>query len=134
MDKKKIVKIQLIVFIILFFVIIGFFIYRENETVFSILAAQSKSPVYSNYETGFYSDDLKIRLTKDTLLPFNAKIYYTTDGEDPDKYSKEYNGVISIECEETEKIIPLKTVVYYKGKYSEVQEFTYNECDKPSPT
>ena len=132
MDKKKIVKIQLIVFIILFFVIIGFFIYRENDTVFSILAAQSKKPIYSNYETGFYSEDLKIYLTKDTLLPFNAKIYYTTDGEDPNKYSKEYNGEIIIECEEIEKIIPLKTVVYYKGKYSEVQEFTYIVCDNPN--
>ena len=132
MDKKKVVRIQLLVFIVLFFVIIGYSIYRENDSVFSILAAQSKNAIYSNYETGLYSENLTVHLSKDGLLPIKAKIFYTTDGEDPDKYSKEYTGEILIECEETEKIIPLKTVVYYKGKYSKVQEFTYIVCDNVS--
>ena len=128
MDKKKIVKLQLLLFVILFVASIEYYLFRENNDVFSILAAQSKNAVYSSLPTGFYDNDLKIKLSKDGLLPYRAKIFYTTNGEDPDKYSKEYSEEIVIECEKQERVIPLKVVAYYKGKYSEVQNFTYIVC------
>ena len=129
MDNKRIIKIQLLLFIIIFVVLIGFYLYRENNDVFSILAAQSKNAIYTNIPTGFYEKDLKIKLSKDSILPIKAQIFYTTNGENPDKYSKEYDGEISIKCEEKDRIIPLKVVAYYKGKYSDIQEFTYVVCD-----
>ena len=128
MDKKKIVKLQLLLFVILFVASIGYYLFRENNDVFSILAAQSKNAVYSSLPTGFYDEDLKIKLSKDGLLPYRAKIFYTTNGEDPDKYSKEYSEEIVIECEKQERVIPIKVVAYYKGKYSDVQNFTYIVC------
>ena len=128
MDKRKVIKIQLLFFIIVFFVVIAYFLSRENNNVFSILAEQSKNAIYSNIETGFYNEDIKINLTKDKLLPYGSKIFYTTNGEDPDKYSKEYSKEINISCDENEKVVPLKVVAYYKGKYSKIQEFTYVLC------
>ena len=75
MDKRKVIKIQLLFFIIVFFLVIAYFLSRENNNVFSILAEQSKNAIYSNIETGFYNEDIKINLTKDKLLPYGSKIF-----------------------------------------------------------
>ena len=37
----------------------------------------------------FYSEDIEVELTANNE---NAVIYYTTDGNDPDKNSKKYNN------------------------------------------
>ena len=59
-------------------------------------------------------------------MPFGTKIYYTLNGDDPDKDDTLYNGKIKIDLiEEQTNVIPLKVIIYYNDEYSQIYQRTY---------
>lgn len=64
----------------------------ESETEAVIEDGELTAPVFS-MESGFYGSDITLAMSCGTST---AKIYYTTDGSDPDSTSTKYTGEITI--------------------------------------
>ncbi len=81
----------------------------EHEVVFS--------------ETGyFFSKDLALEI----LSGSPGKIYYTTDGSEPDKEAEQYEKPIVLKADETAQATSIKAKAYYDdGKESETIVHTY---------
>lgn len=73
-----------------------------------------------NLHSGFYDKDIEIKLNRGDE---NIKVYYTLDGSIPTKKSQLLSGTIKIDAEEQEKIIHIKTKIYYDD--ADLGEFSY---------
>lgn len=94
-------------------------VYREYY------ADKTVSTPKANEKSGTYEENLYIELSCSTR---GAKIFYTTDGTEPDIYSKEYNGdPIRIKCAAGETVSVTIRAVAVKTGYnnSDIAEFEY---------
>ena len=88
-------------------------------------AKMSELNLNFNFESGFYSEDIIVKIYPDSYVPKNSKIYYTLDGNDPDINSYLYEDGILIKLSGEEKVYPVKAVLECNGKYSKVSESVY---------
>lgn len=94
-------------------------VYREYY------AGKTVSTPKANEKSGVYDENLYIELSCSTR---GAKIFYTTDGTEPDIYSKEYEGdPIRIKCSAGETVSVTIRAVAVKTGYenSNIAEFEY---------
>ena len=124
--KKKLLNKVLPIFLLLFVFVFIYYYLEDTKDMSSILShVIDENPIKFNYESGFYDKTLELKLTLDDAFPNGAKIYYTLDGNDPTKKSNLYDGKIELKLDEETKVYPLKTIVYYKGEYSNIYSNTY---------
>ena len=94
-------------------------VYREYYAVKTV------STPKANEKSGVYEENLYIELSCSTR---GAKIFYTTDGTEPDIYSREYDGdPIRIKCTAGETVSVTIRAVAVKTGYnnSDIAEFEY---------
>lgn len=77
-----------------------------------------------NFDSGVYSRNLLVRLESDVE---DVTLYYTLDGEDPDRTSKVYRSGVALECPPLEEIsvVPFKVAVYSGSESLGIYERTY---------
>ena len=109
------------------FAVITTIIIDKNINSSYAVGEVSNKPLTLSYPSGIYESDLYIGINLDDEVSEDAKIYFTIDGNDPDKDSYLYDGnAIYLGLIEDEiKVYPLKLVIYENEEYSEVYSYTY---------
>ena len=102
--------------------------YRKMESIDleSIADYADGDLVRANLKSGFYDTDIEIELDKAPFMPGDAYILYTLDGNNPIHYGEKYVGKIPVTAStETINVVTLRAVLYYRGEYSEIFDWTY---------
>ena len=124
--KKLILNKVLPLFLIGFIIVIIYYYRQDTKNMSNILShVLDEKPIKFNYESGFYDKDINLELKLDSAFPSGTKIYYTLNGNNPNKDSEEYKGKIELKLEENTKVYPIKAIAYYKGEYSDIYYGTY---------
>ena len=123
-------KIFLIFLAIIFVSLLFYYDYHDHKDLDTILYFADNQPVSVNYRAGVYHKSLKIELTPNVEVPRNSEIYYTLNGDDPNNESIFYTQEIDLPLEDKISVYPLKYVIYYQGKKSEIYEQDYILTEK----
>lgn len=128
LDNKSYTKPTLLLFIIVFIIIIIFLSLDERKNLNKVLffINSDENIIDFNYENGIYNKSLKIKLKLNNKIPSSAKIYYTINGNTPNKKSNFYKNPITLEkADEEIRMYDISAIIYYKGKYSKVERKSY---------
>lgn len=113
---------------------IVFYYYEDTKTMKDIESHIDGDSICFDKDSGIYDREISVRLNKSLEFPFLARIYYTTNGDDPRVNGVLYSHRIKLELLESVAVYPIKAVVYYNGEYSDVYEHTYildaESCDE----
>ena len=101
------------------------FYLSETKNLASLHMNISEKSLTFSQESGFYSEDIEIRLERASGYPNSARIYYTLDGSVPTETAYCYSKPIEIESTEDTKVITVRAVMYYKGEFDKVWTNTY---------
>lgn len=127
--KEVFLKSKRLICFIAFFAILAFvskyYYAGETKDLETISLFTENDNIICNLESGFYNHDIKIKLSKNPLLPGNAKILYTINGNDPARTGNVYVKPIKISAKEQIKGITLRAVISYKDEYSESLNRTF---------
>ncbi len=91
---------------------------KPPETLEEYMEENGREPLSFSAESGFYEEDVVLEIDAAGLLPKEAKIHYTLDGEEPTQNSPVYKGPVRLTAggavlpdgTEADEIIQLKTV------------------------
>lgn len=128
---KKI--IYLLSLFMLLLIVFGFYTAKERESLQTITLYTEGNNLSCSLESGFYNKDIEIKLSKNLLLPEDAEILYTLNGDDPIYKGQCYLGPIKINAEEQVKGVTLRAVVRYRNEFTDSLNRTYfvgNEIER----
>lgn len=126
--RKKYNRIYFIIVVLGFILCIMYYHSRDIASMDSIMShIQGEAVVYSE-ESGIFNESLSISLELNNGFPSDAEIYYTINSSNPTINSKKYAGSIELKITDQLKRYEVKTVIYYRGEYSEVFEKEYILC------
>lgn len=103
----------------------GYKYWKETVDLKTALAHTDKSAVGCNLESGFYDYDIEINLYSNMLLPGEAVVLYTTNGDNPIENGLIFEEKISVTAGDEVKILSLQAVLYYRGEYSPILYKTF---------
>ena len=125
--KRKRIIILLIAFGLLLLFFSTYYYINETKDIDTVMShVTHNEPIIFSNESGFYNNELNLKLSLDVAFPGSSKIYYTLDGNDPDSTSFEYTRPIKLSSDEEKPVVyPVKAVVLYYGMYSDIYERDY---------
>lgn len=97
----------------------------ENKNIDTISSLIADPPLRFSVEESFHTEEIAVELLLDHAFPRQAKVYYTLNGDQPDKEDYLYQEPIVIEKTEGMNVVPIRAVIYYKNEYSKVFTKTY---------
>lgn len=130
--KRKHTMLYLAVIIVAFSICIGYYYRVDYQSMETVQAHVDGDMIIFSEESGFYDETITVSLTKNVEVPASASIFYTLDGDDPTVEDIRYAESIHLDKKKDLTVYPLKAVVYYEGKYSEIYEKTFVVCDDVS--
>lgn len=132
-DKAKLEKLKtkvtdkrflMIALVFLLFAVILLFYLKDYRNIANIDEFADLSVVKISVPSGYYQDEVKVKLSLDVDAPLGTKIYYSLDGKDPK--TLRYKKTITLKKEPgTTKLYVLKAAAYYKGGFSSSACCTY---------
>lgn len=103
-----------------------FYYLEDYEDLECAVTHVSGDLIEFSHASGFYDESIVLQLQIAHELPAGMEIYYSLDGDDPEKMGQVYEKPITLGAVSDEVVIyPVKACLYYKGKFSEVMEYTY---------
>lgn len=124
MNKKK----RLFGGLVLIFGLCMVFLYyytSENKNIDTISSLITDPPLRFSVEESFHTEEIAVELLLDPAFPRQAEVYYTLNGDPPDKESFLYQEPIVIEKTEGMNVVPVRAVICYKNECSKVFTKTY---------
>lgn len=129
---KKYFKCYLLMVILGFALCIAYYNNKDRASINNILEHVTEDAIIYSKKPGVYYKPLSVSLKLDKEFPVDAEIYYTTDGSSPIENGRKYEDEIKLDLKGEMKKHELKSVVYYRGEYSDIYKQEYVLCQRPN--